>query len=57
VALQRVFLIFLLVVVASTEVFPCTCSGPYQAKTMRGIAVAKSHFTSNEFVDVNLSNP
>src|SRR5207247_1920928 len=27
-----------LMVVASTEVFPCTCIGPYQAKTMRGVA-------------------
>jgi len=38
VALQRVFLIFLLMVVASTEVFSCTCIGSYQAETMRGVA-------------------
>lgn len=35
---SRCLLVFLLVILACSSAFPCTCGGPYQAKSMREVA-------------------
>jgi hypothetical protein len=35
---NRPFYVFLLVILSCSSVFPCTCGGPYQAKSMREVA-------------------
>src|SRR5260370_12264195 len=35
---NRPLLVFLLVILACSSAFPCTCGGPYHAKSMREVA-------------------